>query len=254
MERMFSKLADAMAIRNFEIPRQGNSDEQPFNGFASGDVRARTSGQTLNLNEQTREETIRLVRQVFFSGRSKPQVVVFSGVEYGSGCTWVCARTADMLAAHVDGWVCLVDADLRSPSLRRHFEIETSSIIVNEEFLSAPVRQTAGRPGGPNLWLLSLSAERADSQSFERLRSRVPELRNEFSYILIDAPPINSHADAALLGGVADGLVMILGANDTRRDAAVRAKETLQAGGIPLLGAVLNKRTFPIPEKLYRKL
>ena len=79
-------------------------------------------------------------------------------------------------------------------------------------------------------------------------------MRNEFSYILIDAPPINSHADAALLGGVADGLVMILGANDTRRDAALRAKETLHAGGIPLLGAVLNKRTFPIPEKLYKKL
>src|SRR5439155_25244671 len=126
-----------------------------FNGFASGDVRARTSGQTLNLNEQTREETIRLVRQVFFSGRSKPQVVVFSGVEHGSGCTWVCARTADMLAAHVDGWVCLVDANFRTPALHGYFETETSSRIVNEEFLSAPVRQSVLHSGGPNLWLLS---------------------------------------------------------------------------------------------------
>src|SRR5207249_3789656 len=170
------------------------------------------------------------------------------------GCTWLCARAAHMLADHVDGLVCLVDANLRTPALHRYFEIQTSSRIVNEEFLSAPVRQSVRHAGGPNLWLLSCNGERADSQTFERLRSRVPELRKEFSYILIDAPPINSHADATLLGGVTDGLVMILEANDTRRDAAVRAKETLQAGGIPLLGAVLNKRTFPIPEKLYRKL
>ena len=253
MKRMFSKLADATTIRNFGIVRQANNDAKLFNEFASG-LPARTNGPTLDLNEQTREETIRLVRQVFFSGHSRPQVVVFAGVEHGSGCTWICARAADMLAAHLDGLVCLVDADLRSPSLHRHFEIETSSSIVNEEFLSAPVRQPVPRPGGPNLWLLSCETQRADSQGFERLRSRVTELRKEFDYILIDAPPINSHADATLLGGVADGLVMILEANDTRREAAVRAKETLHAAGVPLLGAVLNRRTFPIPEKLYRKL
>jgi len=180
--------------------------------------------------------------------------VIFAGVEHGSGCSWVCARAADMLASHVDGLVCLVEADLRSPSLHRHLEIETSVSIANEEFLSAPVRQTASRPGGPNLWLLACSAPRADAQTFERLRSRLPEMRKEFSYILIDAPPINAHVDATLLGGMADGLVMILGANDTRREAAARAKKTLHAAGVPLLGAVLNKRTFPIPEKLYRKL
>src|SRR5881396_3636761 len=105
MERMFSKLADATAIRNFEIVRQVNSDEMRFNEFVSRNVPARESGQTLNLNEQTREETIRLIRQVFFSSHSRPQVVIFSGVEHGSGCTWLCARAAHMLADHVDGLV-----------------------------------------------------------------------------------------------------------------------------------------------------
>ncbi len=247
------KLADSTVVGNFEIVQQANSDEKRFKKFASGAISVR-SRRNFDLKEQIREETIRLVRQVFFSGQATPRVVIFSGVEHGSGCTWVCARAADILAAHVDGLVCLVDADLRSPSLHHHFEIETPSSIANEEFLSAPVRQTGRPPGGPNLWLLSRSSERADSQSFERLRSRVPELRKDFAYILIDAPPVNSYADATLLGGVADGLIIILEANDTRREAALRAKETLHAAGVRLLGAVLNKRTFPIPEKLYRNL
>ena len=75
---MFSKLADVTAIRNFGIVRHENNDEKLFNEFASGDLPARASGQTLNLNEQTREETIRLVRQIFFSGHSRPQAVVLS--------------------------------------------------------------------------------------------------------------------------------------------------------------------------------
>jgi len=80
------------------------------------------------------------------------------------------------------------------------------------------------------------------------------ELRKNFTYVLIDAPPINAYADATLLGRMADGMVMILEANTTRREAARRAKDSLDAAGIRLLGAVLNKRTFPIPERLYSRL
>jgi Mrp family chromosome partitioning ATPase len=51
-----------------------------------------------------------------------------------------------------------------------------------------------------------------------------------------------------------DGFVLILEANVTRREAALKVSENLRASGIQVLGAVLNKRTFPIPESLYHKL
>jgi receptor protein-tyrosine kinase len=214
-------------------------------------VQRRTQG--LNVAAHTREETIRLVRQVFLSDPAVHRLVVFSGIEHGSGCTWVCARAAEALAEHVEGTVCLVDAHLRSPALHQHFEIE-SPAAAQGPFVCAPVR----RDDGPsNLWLLTASATStplAERQRFDLLRSRLSELRREFTYVLIDAPPINAYADAALLGADSDGLVMILAANDTRRAAAARAKEKLAAAGVRLLGAVLNKRTFPIPEKIYWKL
>jgi len=239
-------------ISNFDIMRRANSERELSREFVSG---ARKPG--LDIEEQTREETITLVRQVFFSGSTIPQVVIFSAVERGSGCTWVCSRAANVLSAHVDGLVCLVDGDLRTPSLHSHFELEQSSTAMDEEFRLAPVRQS-GRPlSESNLWLLSKRSAGTNSQtpqSLERLRSRVSELRKDFTYIVVDAPPINAYSDAALLGSAADGLVMVLEANDTRREAAIRAKDTLNAAAVPLLGAVLNKRTFPIPETLYRKL
>jgi Mrp family chromosome partitioning ATPase len=76
----------------------------------------------------------------------------------------------------------------------------------------------------------------------------------KFSHILIDAPPINAYADAALLGRLADGLVMVVEANKTRREAARRAKDILGVAGVRLLGVVLNKRRFPIPAAVYRRL
>ena len=86
------------------------------------------------------------------------------------------------------------------------------------------------------------------------LRSRLAELRAEFDFVLVDGPPVNLYADTALLGKLADGVVLVVQANSTHREAARKAKESLASANVRLLGVVLNKRTFPIPEFLYRKI
>ena len=82
----------------------------------------------------------------------------------------------------------------------------------------------------------------------------IRDLRDEFAYVLISAPPVGLYGDAALLGQMADGVVLVLEANSTRRVAALKAKQPLDAAKVRLLGIVLNNRTFPIPEKIYRWL
>jgi Mrp family chromosome partitioning ATPase len=57
-----------------------------------------------------------------------------------------------------------------------------------------------------------------------------------------------------LLSRWTDGVVLVVEANATRRDAARRVKEILDAAGVSLLGVVLNNRTFPVPEAIYRRL
>jgi Mrp family chromosome partitioning ATPase len=88
----------------------------------------------------------------------------------------------------------------------------------------------------------------------DNLKSRFAELRKEFDYVLVDAPPMSRYADAITLGQVTDGFVLVLEANATRREVALMAAENLRAAHIRILGAVLNKRTFPIPNALYKKL
>jgi receptor protein-tyrosine kinase len=86
------------------------------------------------------------------------------------------------------------------------------------------------------------------------MRVMIKDLRDEFEHVVINAPPVGLYSDAALLGQNADGLVLVLEANSTRRVAARKAKLALEASNVLVLGTVLNNRTFPIPEKIYRLL
>jgi Mrp family chromosome partitioning ATPase len=51
-----------------------------------------------------------------------------------------------------------------------------------------------------------------------------------------------------------DAVVLVIRHGGTRREVVRRAKETVERAGGKILGVVLNKRKFPIPEFLYRRL
>src|SRR5271166_1718028 len=71
------------------------------------------------------EEFTKLVQRLFIlPGNESPRSVVFAAPERGNGCSWVCARVAEVLASQVSGSVCLVDANLRRPGLHSQFTLE----------------------------------------------------------------------------------------------------------------------------------
>jgi succinoglycan biosynthesis transport protein ExoP len=208
-----------------------------------------------------REETHKLAQSIFLmSGTDSPRVVTFAGVEEGAGCTWLCAHVADILASQGVGSVCIVDANIRKPGMGNIFGASSEQGLSEALSSGGPVREFAKPIMGENLWLLPSGSSAADNGEAVRLlnsdtmKARVTELRNEFDYVLIDSAPMNTNAEGVLLGQLADGLVLVLEANSTRREAAVRITETLRSSNVRVLGAVLNKRTFPIPESVYSLL
>jgi Mrp family chromosome partitioning ATPase len=84
--------------------------------------------------------------------------------------------------------------------------------------------------------------------------SCLAELRNEFEYAVIHGPAAGISSEAALLGQLADGIILVLEAHSTRKATARKIKETLEGAQSRILGTVLSKRTFPVPERIYRRL
>ena len=200
------------------------------------------------------EEQIRsLVRQVFLPGWPKPaRQVVFCAVEDGD-VEAISLRVSQVLAAQIPGTVALVEAHLESTAESDGYG---TPVPVFRPGGFRPVRDSAERVSS-HLWRVprqTFLGENEAGLSVEWLPGRFRELRLEFDYTIVHGPPAALCSDAALLGYLSDGVVLVLEANATRRAAAQRAVQMLQAANARLLGAVLSKRKFPIPEGIYRRL
>jgi Mrp family chromosome partitioning ATPase len=71
-----------------------------------------------------------------------------------------------------------------------------------------------------------------------------------YDYVVLDAPPLLEFADAVLLGRLSDGVVIVVQAEVTEKEALARAREQLENAGAPVLGAVLNRTRDAIPALL----
>jgi Mrp family chromosome partitioning ATPase len=210
------------------------------------------------LGDLAREEVAKLVLRIFLKSREgdTPHAVAFCGIEHGDGASWVCAQVALAVAAQGATSVCAVDANLGSPGLHSHLGTANRSGLTEAVHLVGPIRKFLAPGPRANLWVLptGVSADQSLLLISERLRERVAELRAEFDFLIFDAPPVGHASDTAVLGAMLDGVVLVVGAHSTRRETARKAKDSLESANVRLLGAVLNNRTFPIPEIIYRSI
>jgi Mrp family chromosome partitioning ATPase len=182
---------------------------------------------------------------------------MFVAIDSPHGCSSLCVDIARLLAENVSGSVCLVESNFRTPTLPKLLNVDNHYGLADALRQEGAIKNFAKEIGPANCWFLSAGLLQQDSLNLlngERMKERVIELRQVFDYLVIDAPPLNAYADAIALGRLVDGVVVVLEANETRREAALRVTESLRASKIPVLGAVLNNRTFPIPSALYKRL
>lgn len=197
-----------------------------------------------------------LVRSVFLPGWPRPahQVVFSAADEYSDGGS-LCFRAAELLANEGRVNVCLVEANLRKPTLEQSF-----GGTCTDGAASGPAPGTmrkSSRQIQQNLWLVPRDAffgTPDNAANLPWLRSRMGELRREFDYSVIHGSPAGESGGSSLLAHLADGLVLTVDAERTRRATAQRARQQLASSNVRLMGAVLLDRSFPIPERLYRRI
>jgi uncharacterized protein involved in exopolysaccharide biosynthesis/Mrp family chromosome partitioning ATPase len=75
--------------------------------------------------------------------------------------------------------------------------------------------------------------------------------RNEFELTLMDCPSLRSSTLAAELDGDVDGFVIVVGAGMVRKRQLEQLGSMMKQAGTPVIGYVLNRRTYPVPGWLY---
>jgi non-specific protein-tyrosine kinase len=141
--------------------------------------------------------------------------------------------------------VILVDSDLRRPALHKFFGVDNKQGLTDALLQSAPnldgyLQGTAIE----NLQVLTsgpLPPNPSELLGSQRMRDLVEQLKGKADVLLFDSPPVLAVTDAVVLANQVDGVLLIVDAGATRREAASRARETMAKVGASLLGVALNK-------------
>ncbi|OQX51852.1 MAG: hypothetical protein B5M53_10135 [Candidatus Cloacimonas sp. 4484_209] len=149
----------------------------------------------------------------------------------------------------------MVDADLRKPMLHKLFEADLSPGLTNL-IISKDVefKKTIKNTRIENLFLItagSVPPNPAELLESKRMKEVSYEITKEFDYLIFDAPPIVLVADAVILSTLVDGVILIIEAKKTRRDAIFSSKEIIKNVGGKILGTVLNKTRFSRMDYMY---
>jgi polysaccharide chain length determinant protein (PEP-CTERM system associated) len=172
--------------------------------------------------------------------KSGGRVLVVTSAAGGEGKSVTALNLSLALSASLKGRVLLLDSDLRRPQVDQYLGLKTT------RGFSDLLAQTGGDIGPyisklGNLDVIAGGAPPVNPVGLlasPQARELLARLREEYRLIVLDTPPIVPIADSHVLAGLADGVVIVVRARQTRRELFRRAIQSLSAANV--LGVVLN--------------
>ena len=146
--------------------------------------------------------------------------------------------------AQGDKRTILVDADVRRPALHTLFGLDNdkglTSLFIDTKGPIEPALQTVHVPNLQVLTSGPLPPNPAELLGSQRMLDVIEALKSRADIVLFDAPPVIAVTDAVVLSARVDGVLLVVGAGQTRRDHAQRAKEMLEKVKAHVLGVALT--------------
>jgi len=138
--------------------------------------------------------------------------------------------------------VCLIDADMRRPSLYKTVEKPISpglsNILVGNE--TNVIHDAVLHPNLSMIMAGDIPPNPSELLGSERLKKMLDLLSAKFNYILFDLPPVLSVADPLVISKYLDGMMVVVKHNYTRRKDVNECMRQLKFTGVRILGFIYN--------------
>jgi capsular exopolysaccharide synthesis family protein len=193
-------------------------------------------------------EAFRAVRtNLLFSGVDRPhrRVLVTSAVPREGKTTTVANLGVTMALAGTR--TLLIDADLRRPGIHRHFQLSAKVGLTSLLGAQADLHEAIQTTKVPELFLLPSGPQvpnPAELLSSHRMTDLVNRLQQEYDLLILDSPPVATVADALVLAGISDGVLLVVRSGGPPHDVVARAKKQLEGVRANILGVILNAFDF----------
>lgn len=239
-----SKIYDALkrAEREREISRDRDRGTRE-NGHSVDARPARNGGHEEDDYKRLRASLL------FAPAYSDVRTIAVTATRHGEGATRVAVGLARALAGEGETRVLLVEGNLRTPTLAQQLPIGKvpglAEFLANEATASSLVTPVPG-------WHISAmtAGGRPGVIDCEAIAGAVAQVMEQFDFVIIDLPPVNRYADAAILAPKVDGVILVVEADRTPVVDAESAKKSLDRVGARIFGVVLNRRRSYVPATL----
>ena len=177
----------------------------------------------------------------FLSSDKKLKTIVISSSVPKEGKSEVAANLAAALA-QVGRRTLLIDADLRNPN-QHHIWGLNNTVGLSNVIVDQVAEHQAIQRAMDNLYVLTAGAIPPNPVPLldsKRMASLLAGFAQAFDFIIFDTPPLAGTPDAAVLGKIADGLLLVVRPNVVNAASAAAAKEFLAQTHQNVLGMVIN--------------
>ena len=167
-------------------------------------------------------------------------VIAFSSSNPGEGVTYTLQALLAGLGRETSGRTLLADS-----RILRSADVPPSDLAAQCYAQSENLFALAAQPG-------------TDTQtwdgSWQYRREAIAALRQAFDYVLLDCPSLRESNDLLSAAPFVDGVILIVEADKTRKDQVLHAEKAIEFARGKLIGHILNKRSYVVPEWIYDRL
>jgi non-specific protein-tyrosine kinase len=185
-----------------------------------------------------------------FAADGPLHTLLLTSPAHAEGKTIVTANLA-IAFAQAGRRVLLVDADLRRPGVHSLFGLANdrglTTLLTNERTKADTIVHTTAQRGLSVLTAGPVPSNPAELLGAEHTRTTFEQLRTTCDLIVVDSPPLEAAADAAILSTLADGTVLVVDIGKSRRGSLQNAVASLGRAGAQVLGALLVE----LPDRTY---
>lgn len=141
--------------------------------------------------------------------------------------------------------VILLDCDFRKPTIQRYLKINMQGRgITNVLMGDCPVGDALHHVDELNIDVLPVGTvppNPTELLASNRMQVVLQALRNVYDYVIIDTPPVSVVTDAAIIGGMADGVFLVVRSNFAPVEMVQLAKKKLDDVHVKIFGVILSR-------------
>jgi polysaccharide biosynthesis transport protein len=201
---------------------------------------AKGSREFIVFNESFRHLRTNLFR---LNVENPPKTILVTSAQPGEGKSTIVVNLANSLA-QVSKKVVVVDGDMRIPRIHEQYSLSNqtglSQVLKGEITLKAAL-QTAPSENVKVLTSGPIPTNPVELLGLPAMAEIIEDLRNQFDFILLDAPSLLAVADAAVIMARVDEVLLVIGRSQVQEQAVRAALRQLEELKSKKYGIVINR-------------